>query len=119
MIVLQFLTEEYQRGFSFNYLSSYIAALRNYLPDTALNAYVIRKFIKEIFRLRPHKTKYHAIWDKQILLDIFLDNDMNVSRKLVCLSMVLSSPCVDTISKLIIRNMYLKNDECAFVFKNY
>ena len=89
MLVLQFLTAEYQRGLSFNYLSSYISALRNYLPNTVLNADVIQKLPKGMFRLRPPKTKYHSIWDVQILLDflenIFLDNDMDVSRKLVWL----------------------------------
>ena len=61
MMALKILTEEYQRGFYSNYLISYISALRNYLHDTVLNAHVIRKLMKGIFRLRPHKTKYHAI----------------------------------------------------------
>ena len=104
MIVLQFPTEEYQRGCSFNYLSSYISTLRNCLPEAVLNANVILKFMKEICRLRPPKTKYQAIGDVQTLLEflenISLDNDMDVSRKLVCLFMVLFGSRISTISKL-------------------
>lgn len=69
VIVLQFLTKEFLRVLSFNYLSIYTSALRNYLPDTVLNAHVIQKFMKGMSRLRPCKTKYHAIWDVQILLE--------------------------------------------------
>lgn len=56
MIVLQFLTDKYQRGLPFNYLCTYISTLRNYMYDTFLNAHVIKKFLKGIFRLRPPYT---------------------------------------------------------------
>ena len=95
IIVLQFLTEEYQRSLSVNYLSSYISALRNYLLNTVLNPYVTQKFMKGMAKLKPPKIKYHAIWDVQILLEFFenisLDNYMDVSRKLFCLFVVLSA----------------------------
>ena len=119
IIVLQFLTEDYQRGLSFNYLSSYISALRNYLLDTVLNPYVTQKFMKGMAKLKPLKIKY-AIWDVQILLQLFenisLDNYMDVSRKLVCLFVVLSASRTNTIPKLKITNMHLTDDECTFIF---
>ena len=93
---------------------------RNYLPDSVLNAPVIQKFMKEMFRLGPPKTKYHALWDVQILLEflenISLYNDMNLSRNPAFLVTVLSSSRVNTISKLKITKMYLTDDECNFIF---
>ena len=72
---------------SFNYLSGYISALKNYLPNHVLDANVIKKFKKGLFKLSPSKTKYYAMWDVNILLN-FLENmsidiDMDVSEKLV------------------------------------
>ena len=61
--VIQFLTEEYERVLSFKYLSGYISALKNYLPNCILDDNVIKKFKKGLFKLRPPKTKYHTIWD--------------------------------------------------------
>ena len=92
--VIQFLTEEYERGLSFNYLSGYISTLKNYLPNQKLDPNVVKKLRKGLFKLRPPKTKYHAIWDVNILLNFLenlsTDSDMDVSRKLVCLFMLLS-----------------------------
>ena len=87
--VIQFLTE-YERGLSFNYLRVYISALKNYLPSQILDGNVVKKFKKCIFKPRPLKTKYHAIWDVNILLNVLenmsTDSDMDVSRKLVVCS---------------------------------
>ena len=44
------------------------------------------------------------------------DSDMNLSRKLVCLLMLLSGSRVNSISHLKISNMYLTDTECTFVF---
>ena len=43
------------------------------------------------------------------------DSDMYVSRKLVCLFMLLSGSYVNLISHLNITNMYLTDTECTFV----
>ena len=44
--VIQFLTEEYERGLPFNYLSGYISALKNYLPNHMLNANVVKNLTR-------------------------------------------------------------------------
>ena len=41
---IQFLTEKYERGLSFNYLSGDISVLKNYLPNHILDANVVQKF---------------------------------------------------------------------------
>ena len=92
--VIQFLTEEYERGLFLSYLRRYKSAMKNYLPSH-----------NSLFN-RPFKTKYHAIWYANILLN-FLENvstisDMDVSRKLVCLLLFIRFTC-----------------ELNFAFKNY
>ena len=83
-------------------MSGYISALKNYLPNHVLDANVIKKFKKDLFKLRPPKAKYHAIWDVNILLNflenIRIESDMDVSRKLVCLFMLLSDSRVNSVS---------------------
>ena len=118
--VIQIQAEEYERGLSFNYLSGYISTLKNYLPNYILDANVVKKFKKGLFKLRLPKTKYHAIWDVNILLhfleNMSTDSDMDVSRKLVFLFILLSGSRVNSISYLKITNMYLTDTECTFVF---
>ena len=64
----------------------------------------------------PRKAKYHAIWGVNILSNFLknmsTDSDMDVSRKLVCLFMVLSVPRVNSISHLKITSMDLTDTEC-------
>ena len=45
-----------------------------------------------------------------------MDSDMDVSRKLIGLFMLLSGSCVNSISHSKITNMYLKDTICIFVF---
>ena len=44
------------------------------------------------------------------------DSDMDISRKLVCLFMLLSGSRVNSISRLKITSMYLTDTEWTFVF---
>ena len=107
--VIQFLAEEYERGLSFNHLCGYISALKNYLPMHIRDANIVKKSEKGLFKLRPPKTKCHAIWDVNILLtfleNMSTDSDVDVSRKLVCLFTLLSGLRVNSISHLKITNM--------------
>ena len=116
---VQSLTEEYERGLPFNYFSGYISALKNYLRNYIVDTNVVKKIKKGLFKLRPLKTKYHATWDVNILLNFLenmsTDSDMYVSRKLVCLFMLLSGSYVNLISHLNISNMYLTDTECTFL----
>ena len=115
--IIQFLTEEYDRDLS---LCRYISALKNNLTSHILDANVVKKNLKSPFKLRPPKTYCHAIRGINIVLnflqDMRADSDMDVSRKLVCLFMLLSGSRVKSISHSKITNMYLTDTECSFVF---
>ena len=101
-------------------MSGYISTLKNYFPNHILDANIVKKIKKRLFKLRSPKTKYHAIWDVNILLSFLenmsADSDMDVRKKLVCLFMLLSGSRVNSISHLKITNMYLTDTECTFVF---
>ena len=76
--------------------------------------------MKGAFNLLPPKTQYHAIWDVSILLN-YLQNmntgsDMNKSKKIICLMMLLSGTLVNTLTHLKVTNMYITDTECKFVF---
>ena len=81
---------------------------------------LVKKFKKGLFKLRPPKTKYHAIWNVNILLNCLenmnTDSDIDVGRKLACLYMLLSGSRVNSISHLKITNIYLTDTECTFAF---
>ena len=47
--MIQFLTEEYELGLSFNYLCRYISSLMNFLPSHMLDANVVKKKIKRVY----------------------------------------------------------------------
>ena len=93
-----------------------------------LDANNVKKCKKGLFKLRPPRTKYHAIWDINIdaiwdinivlnfLENMSTDNDTYLSRKLVCLFMLLSISRVKSISHLKITNMYMTDTECTFIF---
>ena len=99
--MIQFLTEEYELGLSFNYLCRYISSLKNYLPIHILDANVVKKNKKRLFKLRLLKAKYHTIWDVNIILSFLqkmsTDSDMNISREFFCLLILLSSSRVNSI----------------------
>ena len=105
---------------SFHYLCWYISALKNYLASHILGANLQKKIKKDLFKLRPPKTKYHVIWDVHILLhfleNMSTDNDMGASRKLACLFILLLGSRVNEILHLKVTNIYLADTECAFVF---
>ena len=100
--VIQFLIEEYERDLSFSYQFGYIFALMNYLQSHTLDANIVTKFKKGLFEHRPPKTKYHAMWDVNILLNFLeimnTNSDMDVSRKLTCLFMFLLGSRENSIS---------------------
>ena len=76
--------------------------------------------MKDAFNLRSPKTQYYAIWDVSILLNYLrnmnTDSDMNKSKKIVCLMMLLSGTQVNTLTYLKVTNMYITDTKCTLVF---
>ena len=118
-IVLGFLTLEYNRRLSYNAIRNVQSAISSYLPHEVRHHNIIKKFMKGAFNLRPPKTQYHAIWDVSIML-IYLQNmntgsDINKSKRIVCLMMLLSGTRINTLTHLKVTNMYITDTECLFV----
>ena len=74
------------------------------------------------FNLRPLVTKYHKIWDPDVLLSYLESMDtsrpIQLSMKTAILIMLLSGHRVNTLECLKITNMYISETECTFVFSS-
>ena len=82
---------------------------------------LIRNFKKGAFNIPP-VTKYHKIWDPDILLSYLESMDtakpIHLSMKTASLIMLLSGHRVNTLENLKISNMYILETECTFVFSS-
>ena len=67
-IALEFLTLDYKRRLSYNAIRNVLSAIGNYLPLEVRYHSITKKFMKDVFNLRPLKTSYHAVWDVNISL---------------------------------------------------
>ena len=119
-IVLEFLPLEYNRVLPYNVIRSVLSAISSYLPHKVGHRNIIKKFMKGAFNLRSPKTPYHAVWDVSILLNYFqnmnTDSDMNKSKMIVCLMMLLLGTRVNKLTHLKVTNLYITDTECTFVF---
>ena len=118
--IVNFIGEEYDRDLKYSTLKSYIPALQKYTKNIDLD--VVNKVLKGIFNARPPTAKYTCIWDVNILLayigSMIVATDMDLSRKLSTLMMIISGNRVNMLSHLKVNNMYITDDECTFVFND-
>ena len=116
---LNFLAFEYERGLKYATLKGYKAALIDFL-NKDIDENQIRKFFKGVFNNRPPTSKYVCIWDVDILLahlDVrIISSELDLSKKLATLLMILSGNRVNCLTNLKVTNMFLTDSECTFVF---
>ena len=83
---------------------------------------LIRTFKKRAFNLRSPVTKYHKMWDPDVLLSYLESMEtakpIHLSMKTGSLTMLLSEYRVNTVENLKITNMYISETECTFVFSS-
>ena len=114
--ILQFLTNEFDKGASYGSLNSMRSALSLLLGPEIGQDEVIRRFFKGLFKLRPPKPKYDSTWDPEIVLNYFTDccnADLSLellSKKLVILLALVTGQRIQTLSLIDIRNIALKED---------
>lgn len=117
--VIEFLTELFQNGQSYNAINSARSALSAVLCSdreiTIGNSSVVKRFMKGIFEIRPPNVKYKFIWDVNVVLN-FLTNfypleDINLcylTHKLCMLLALSSMQRVQTLQAIDIRNIYFR-----------
>ena len=81
---------------------------------------LVRQLLRGAFKLRPPVAKHSAIWDVNMVLHYIhamrVDSFKNKLLKMATLLMLLSGNRVNMLSHFRIRNMYINQDECTFVF---
>ena len=119
-IVIEFLTQEFERGMSSSAINGMITVIKKI--NSHASTELIRTFKKGPFNLCLPVTKYHKIWDPDVLLSYLESMDtsrpIQLSMKTAILIMVLSGHRVNTLEYLKITNMYISETECTFVFSS-
>ena len=116
-IVIEFLTQESNPSSAINGM---ITAIKK--TNSQASTELIRTFKKRAFNLRPPVTKYHKIWDPDVLLSYLESMDTEKSRhlsmKTASLIKLLSGHRVNTLENIKITDMYISKTECTFVFSS-
>ncbi|CAD6241292.1 GSCOCG00002622001-RA-CDS, partial [Cotesia congregata] len=104
--VLVFLTSQYNQGATHGTLNSFRSAIALiYGPNFGENP-EIKRFFKEVSKLRPPRPKYDCTWDPGLVLDLLKKWDPNDKLNLEKLSLkVVSLLALVTATSL---NLYLK-----------
>lgn len=114
-IVINFLTEMFDKGAKYGTLNSYKSAL-SLLFNDVVNDYRIKRFMKGVFRLRPIKPKYNLTWNPSIVLDYLAKQWPNeslnletLSKKILTLLALVTAHRVQTLSLIQLHNINTQN----------
>lgn len=117
-IVLEFLYSLFKAGMSYSSINTACSALSVFIQThdhVSLGKQpLVKRFLKDVFNLRPTKTKYSSIWDVSIVLrflkGLYPLSEINLKMltlKTVMLMALLSSQRAQTLQLLDIRNMVI------------
>ena len=111
--VIEFLTQEFERGMSSSASNGRITAIKKI--NSQASTELIRTFKKGAFNLRPPVTKYNKFWDPDVLLSCLESMDtskpIQLSMKTASLIMLLSGHWVNTLE-------HLKINKCTYQRQN-
>ena len=115
---LNFLSFSFKNKAKWGYLRSFVPALAKYTRK--VNMPMVRQLLRGAFKLRPPVAKHTSIWDVNIMLKFLhamrVDNFKHKLLKMATLLMLLSGNRVNMLSHFRLRNMYITQEECTFVF---
>ena len=115
---LNFLSDCYKNKAKWGYLRSFVPALAKYTKE--VNMPLVKRLMRGVFKLRPPVARYTSIWDVNTVLHYIhamINNTFQLKLlKMATLLMLLSGNRVNMLSHFYIRNMYLNERECTFVF---
>ena len=118
--IIEFLTEEFKRGLSYNSLVSARSALGHCLSCDIIHHSTVSTFLKGVYNLRPPTPKYFAIWNVNTLLSHIQHKDIStfydITKKLDTLFMILAGTQVNNLAYLKVTNMYITDTEVTFTF---
>ena len=118
--IIEFLTEEFKRNFSYKSLVSVRSALGNCLPYYFINHNTVSRFLKDVYNLTLCASKYFAMWHVNILLSHMQRKGIfafyAITKKLATLFLTLASTRVNTLAHLKVTNVYITDTEVTLIF---
>ena len=116
--IIEFLTEEFKKGLTYNWIVSTRSILSHYLPCDITNYSTVSTFLKGVCNLITPAPKYFAIWNVNILLSHMQHKETfyDTTKKLAALFMILAGARVNTLVHLKVANMYITDTEIIFTF---
>lgn len=128
-VVLEFLTELFDRGYSYSTINSARSFLSSILPSinglTVGSDPLIRRFMRGVFIDRPNLPRYTETWDVSIVLSFIRsmgDNEVlslfDLTLKLVMLLALVTGQRAQTLSFLDLDNMHVYEDRIVFCVRN-
>lgn len=110
--VLNFLTEQFNKGCSYGSLNSHRSALSLFLGDTIGSDDRIRRLLKGAYKLKPNRPKYTSTWDPQVVLNYVSNWYPNlklgidkITKKLAILLALCTAHRVQTLSLIKLENI--------------
>ena len=127
--VLEFLTELFEKGYSYSTINSARSFLSCLLPpinNVAIGSDpLIRRFMRGVFIDRPNLPRYTETWDVSTVLSLMRDMGDNgalslfdLTLKLVMLLALISGQRAQTLSFLDLDNMHVYEDRIVFSVHN-
>ena len=124
-VILEFLTELYDKGFSYSAINSARSALSSYV---SLDNYqvgnhpLISRLVKGVYQLRTPMPKYKNTWDTDKLLNYFKNQEDSLelhlkehTQKLCALLMLESTQRVQTIHLVKIKHIFIHERGCTIL----
>uniref|UniRef100_A0A1Y1LDW4 Tyr recombinase domain-containing protein n=1 Tax=Photinus pyralis TaxID=7054 RepID=A0A1Y1LDW4_PHOPY len=116
--ILSFLSDLFNRGFSYSNLNTVRSALSLILSPEVGSDARIKRFFRGVFKLRPSSPKYKHTWDPTIVLShlstYYPNQDLSLeqlTRKLVTLLILITAHRVQTLSLIRVKNIILNEDK--------
>ena len=124
-IILEFLTDMFEQGNSYSYISSARSALASIMSVKGFNKLsdhpLISRFIKGVYHLRRPMPQYTYTWDINLIFEYLKTLDDNnkldlktLNQKLAILLLLLSGQRCSTLLSFDIEFMDLHNETCIF-----
>lgn len=121
--VISFLHEIFLKNVSYATLNTHKSALALILDISNTDELIIKRFLKGVFRERPSFPRYNETWDPFVVLNLIKKwyplEELSLEKlvkKLVVLLVLASGQRVQTISKINLKNIKIKEDGVEIYF---
>lgn len=122
LLVLSFLSEQFNKGCSYGTLNSHRSALSLLLGDIIRSDDRIKRLLKGAYKMKPNYPKYTSTWNPQVVLNYIskwypnLELTIeNITKKLVILLALCTAHRVQTLSLIKLENITMLDNGIKIV----